>query len=250
MDPNPYAAPRVGDVTTGGPGGFGEPQPWEVGEVITEAWEAFKANWALLFAASFIATVAGAIPNQVASLLTTFGAIEPGTAPQFISMGFGILLGAVVQAFFQTGLIRLWLAAMRRETLKLEVIFSGGDRFGPMLAFTVLNLLAIYGGLLLFVVGAIFFAIAFFFGSFYVADANLGAIEAMKASWRVTDGQRMKIFVLGLANMGIFIAGLFACCIGVLASHAICGVSWAIVYTRISGGGRIVEAESAATLPG
>ena len=55
MNYNPYAAPQAAPPP---PGGFGPsaggPQAWDVGEVLSTAFEAFKNNWAVLVGSFFV----------------------------------------------------------------------------------------------------------------------------------------------------------------------------------------------------
>ena len=48
MNYNPYAAPQASPPQSPGAPRAGAPQPWEVGEVLSQAWNTFKANWAVL----------------------------------------------------------------------------------------------------------------------------------------------------------------------------------------------------------
>ena len=45
MNYNPYVPPQAGPPQAPGPQQAGGPQPWEIGEVLTNAWEIYKANW-------------------------------------------------------------------------------------------------------------------------------------------------------------------------------------------------------------
>ena len=70
---------------------------------------------------------------------------------------------------------------------------------------------------------------------FYVVDQGMGPVQALKASWSVTSGQKGKIFLLGLISVGVILLGYLACCIGVFAAMPTIQVANAMVYCALSG---------------
>jgi uncharacterized membrane protein len=114
-------------------------------------------------------------------------------------------------------------------------LFSGGGHFLSLLVVVVITLLAAaLGGLLLIVPGVILY-LGLVFAQFYVVDQNMGPIDALKASWEVTKGQRGQLFVFSLAAGLLAIAGYVAWCIGAFATIPLAMVAVATVYTRLSG---------------
>jgi uncharacterized membrane protein len=63
----------------------------------------------------------------------------------------------------------------------------------------------------------------------------MGPIEAMKASWSATRGQKGEIFVLGIAAVGLSLLGMLMCCVGLLATSPILYVAMAVAFIRMSG---------------
>jgi uncharacterized membrane protein len=96
----------------------------------------------------------------------------------------------------------------------------------------------------LLIVPGVILALGWSLAPFYVVDAGMGPIEAMKASWSATRGQKGEIFVLGIASVGLTLLGVLMCCVGVLATSPILYVAFAIAFIRMSGLGVV------ATLPG
>ena len=72
---------------------------------------------------------------------------------------------------------------------------------------------------------------------FFVADADMGPIDAMKASWAATNGHKGKLFLLGLLSIPVMLVGMVACCVGIFATASIVMVAFAIVFVRLSGRG-------------
>jgi uncharacterized membrane protein len=58
-------------------------------------------------------------------------------------------------------------------------------------------------------------------------------MEALRKSGEITDGHKGEMFVIWLAMIGIGLAGILACCIGVLAAYPISGMMWVHCYRRL-----------------
>jgi len=237
MNYNPYAAPQAPGPQQPAPGQGGMPQPWELNEVLSQAWAAVKANWAVLIAAFVIATIAAAGPGQVPRLMTATGALEANSIAFFGVSGGTTIVGIVVGAFFRVGLVRINLAAARGQKPNFADLFSGGPLFLRMVGLQLLLMVAYLVGCAAFVVGMVFVALALCLADYYAVDANMGVIDAMKASYEATKGNRGNIFVFGLVVFGISLVGMLACCVGVLVAGAVASVAMAIIYTRLSGRG-------------
>jgi uncharacterized membrane protein len=117
------------------------------------------------------------------------------------------------------------------------MMFSGGDVYLKMLATRILQTFAALIGCLLLIVPGVILTTGFSQAEYYVADAGLGPIAAMRESWRVTDGQKLPLFGFALLARVIMVAGLFACCLGLFVSIPFGEIATAIVFVRMSGRG-------------
>jgi uncharacterized membrane protein len=217
---------------------------WTAGDVVSSAWEAFKPQWTILVASyvlvSFVTQVAQ-VPGLVFSGFVAVAHVPPqsvdATMPRLVQMAISLPLMLAVSTFFHIGLMRLWLQVARGERPQFEVIFSGLDRFLPYVGATLLMGVAIFFGLLLFIVPGVLLALGWSMVPYYVIDSNLGPVEALGASWRATKGRWGTLMLLGFASFGITLAGLACCCIGMLAAAPLSMLLYATFYTRVSGRG-------------
>ncbi len=247
----------------GGGGGFGPPPPppfmgqsgtdWDVGEVLQSAWEAFKVCWGPLVGALFLSGFISQIPGLIARAIqgVSMGVADAGRHHSSSGSGssedlampilmmvivfVGTIIGWAIGCFFHVGMTRMWCSAARRESVDFGELFRGGNRFLHLLAAQFLMGLAIVFASLLLIVPGIILSYGLMLTQFYVVDAEMGPIEAMKASWETTTGQKGKLFVLSLAFFALGIAGLLCCCLGVYVAAPVCSVALAIVYVRLSG---------------
>jgi hypothetical protein len=238
---NPYGAPaaQVPIAAQMSPQGSG-PQPWEPGEVIGRAWDIVKVHWVPLVFGAMIGSAAGAAPQQIASFYNMFTQ-GPGHKPDYTDvvydalLGFGFLIGWVLQAFFAAGFTRMYLSGARGQAPEFAHVFSGGPHFFRMLGATFLyTLIVVIGFALLFVPGVIL-SLGLMLYPYYVVDRGMGPVEALRASWEATMGSKGKLFLLGLYSAGVIIVGMLACCIGMLPAMAVVTLAQAIVYVRLTG---------------
>jgi hypothetical protein len=232
---NPYAAPVADAATGGGVPVRGEPQPWDVGGAIKNGWEIYKAHWAPLTFGYLVVTLIGVLPGQVAPMLALAGSIEEGTQTYYLVHVPLSIVGWLIAEFFMAGFTRASMRAVRTNDASLGDFFAAGGRFIPFVAMSFLKALAVGAGLLLLIVPGFIVSLGFANAPFFVIDQRLGPVDALKASWESSEGQKTNLFVLSLAELGLMIGGLAACCLGVLVAVPVVMLARAIVYTKMSG---------------
>lgn len=233
MPNNPYAAP-VAAAGPGAPAGMGQARDWEIGEVLTQAWETFKQQWAVLVFAPFVLFVIYIVAAVVLQLPLQLLAREDATLGMVAAFPV-MLLQMFVMSFVYAGCIKLFVAAARGQTPEFGVAFSGIGRALPLLLGQLLVALAYLFGFILLVVPGIIVGLGTAFTMFYVADMELGPIDAFKRSWETMKGHKMKLFLYGLVSFGIALLGYIACLVGIFVAMPVIMLGMAIIYTRISG---------------
>ena len=231
---NPYAAPSAasGDVSISA--GYGQPMPWTPSEVLGAAWKRFNTSWLVMVGAYFVAVLASDFVSYGMQAVIYVGNLQK-SALGSILYGVSLLASFCISSFFVVGLLRLFLDSARNRPLRFGVLFGGGDRWLAMLGLQFLVSLAVGIGFVLLIVPGVILALGFSLAYCYVVDTNMGPVDAMRASWEATKGQRGQLFVLSLLLVAVALAGLAACCIGILAAIPLTSLAWVIAYTRISG---------------
>lgn len=91
-------------------------------------------------------------------------------------------------------------------------------------------------GCLFCIIPGIYLAVKLIFVPYYILDHPEASIEdALKAGWRMTNGNFWNIFVMQLSCLGIAIIGLLLCCIGTIAAAPYCHFIVATAYYELSG---------------
>jgi uncharacterized membrane protein len=221
----PYSPPVAG----GGPG------TWDIGGVLSASFEMFKQNWVVLVFAPLVGMLIAVVPSYAIIFL---GAILGQAANSSVLGLLMSLLGMVVMLalfpFFMVGILRIFVKSARGETPQFGEIFGGASRFLPLLGATLLLGIMVELGFALLIVPGVFLACGLWMTPFLVVDQNMGPIDAMKASWAATDGQKMQMFLFGLVAFLIVLAGELACGVGLFVAYPLVYGAAAIIYTRLA----------------
>jgi hypothetical protein len=232
---NPYAAPAA--ETSGGGANFvrGEPQPWEVGEAIKSGWEIYRTHWAPLTFGYFIVASISTVPQQVAPVLAQVGVLEESSRSYYAVYVPLAIVGWLAGEFLTAGFIRAALNAVRTNNPSFGDFFAAGGRFIPFVLMSLLRTTATFVGLLFLIVPGVIVSLGFANAPFFVMDQGLGPVAALKASWDSTEGQKGHLLLLSLAELGLMLLGLAACCLGLFVAVPVALVARVIVYTKMSG---------------
>jgi uncharacterized membrane protein len=128
------------------------------------------------------------------------------------------------------------------QTLELKDYW----RLHPFWKFVGGNLLSgliVIGGMILFIIPGIIWAVMFSFVSYLIIDKNLGPIEAIKESARITKGYRWALFRLGILAGLIILLGVVCLVVGTLVAVPVASLAVAHAYRVL--GNRVSETVSA-----
>jgi hypothetical protein len=242
-DQNPYAPP-LSDV---GPepllAGFA-PLPFSIGEVLSRTWEIYRARmwscigvmfafFALMMGASFVVGVIPALLRGQAQGVAALVSI----VCVLLFLPF-VLLVAI-------GMIIMMLDIAHGREADFGRLFSGGRYLIPLILATILFYLVMGGAALVFllpaslVVGVLgqnsqagTIAAGLIFVAFYVLitflvlrlsqftyliiDRNLGALDSLRGSYKITQGHVWQLLGLYLLIQLINMVGLVACLVGAI----------------------------------
>lgn len=235
MSYNPYASPQETAPFADASLPQGPPQPWEIGEVFTAAWELMKVHWVALFFGYMIAFFASTLPQQIPAVLVIARVVPQNSTEYWVVYSICATIGWVVGEFFAAGLTYAALRAMRTGQVGIGDFFAAGPRFLPFLAMSFLRALATLIGMLALIVPGIIFSVGVLLAPYYVVEQKLGPIAALKASWEATKGHKGNLFLFLLLSMIITFGSMLACCVGFFVAIPFLMLAHAIVYARLSG---------------
>jgi uncharacterized membrane protein len=187
-----------------------------IGDCIKFGWETFKKRTWILIGAFALTVLISAIPG----ILTPHPEIVQGQPPP-PPTPFALvmsLISIVVSFLVGLGLTNFSLRAHDNiETVTIADLWNP-DPIWRFLGAELLAALIIFVGMLLVVIPGIIASLGLGFVPYLVVDRGMRPVESLKESWRITNGNKWRIFLLGLALLGVNLIGVLLLGIGVLAS--------------------------------
>jgi hypothetical protein len=208
-----------------------------IGDWIGEGWQMFTRQWpgwivnmVLFFVIMLIPILPFYLMIFAAQLASGGGEAQP-PSPVVLPMIF--LLYAVIlplSSFLLSGAYRSALKQLRGESVTVQDLFSGGPYFVRVLgAMLLIALLATLGGALCIFPAFIVLGL-FMFTIPLIIDRDLGAIDAMSASFARTKGEWFSFSLFALVLYLLASIGGALCGVGALVTYPLLFTTTAIAY--------------------
>lgn len=166
------------------------------------------------------------LPTTADSICRAAG-IELDAIPQ-------ILLN-LVQIYLSIGQTRLALQVSRGQPATFSTVYSGGDKFLPVIFFTFLAYIALTLGFLLLLLPGALLLLYLWPSYFLIVDDHADVLASLWMAKDICAPNVLTTFLLGLTSIGILIAGLLICGLGIIPASAFVSVLWAVSYLAMSG---------------
>jgi uncharacterized membrane protein len=203
---------------------------FSAGQALRFGWETFKRRpWFFIGSTFVILLVSGLINGLTSGIDAAItGSIEePSILGSVINLALGTLLSMGATAFY--------LAAHDNpDTADLSLLWHPRP-FWKFLGTSILLALAIAVGLVLLIVPGIIFGLMFMFATFIVIERELGPIDALSESHRLTRGHKWQLFGFVLLLLLVNLLGLLALVVGLLVSIPVSTLAFVQAY-RVLGG--------------
>lgn len=237
--------------------------PWSGMDAITFAWKLAKADFFPIVVPLFLAQLLALLPTMILIGVQTAhsvsmiqaGRLPDPTDPFVLGMqGASTVITWLTFGFINPGVYRFAIAAARGEPRSFGDVFSGGRWFGASVTFMALvgflSLPATLVPIAIRVAGAppwlqlpitlvlilpgLFLALGWSMALPLIVDRGLGAVAAMKESWRITSGRRVDVFVAFLVLFCMGIAGCCLCGLGMPIAMGLAPLTFAFIYLRLT----------------
>lgn len=231
MTQNPFEAPKARELqSTPALSGTGR---FEIGQCLSEGWERVSQNLGLMIGATLVGgicfilaevTIIGlfvVVPvllwGGVKFYLEVYdgrgelGDLFSGFRSYGAALGSVLLLGVCIIAMYIPAYAVIGIGAV----LESSAVAGIGNLLALVVAFGVI--------------------LRFYFAIFFIVDQQMGAIDALKASWNATQEQKLSVLLLALLSGVIAAAGLLALGIGMLVSIPVSYMMFASAYRQMVG---------------
>lgn len=194
-------------------------------EALVFGWDSFKKEWKLLLTVFIGVWVISAILSGISGNLYESDASVAGVLVDILSY--------VVNAILGVGLLRILLDVTDHKKASWRSLYTEHGKAWRYILATILYGLMVVVGLILLVVPGIYLAVKFQFYAYFIVDKNMGVIESLKHSSKITKGSIMNLFLFGLICVALGLLGLLAFGVGLLVVVPVLSVASTHIYRKL-----------------
>ena len=205
---------------------------FSAGDCIRFGWETFKKRPWFFVGVTLLVGILTAVGSGIGN---AFG-------DQGVGAGLGNLINFAISTLIGLGTTTFYLRAHDApDSVESSALWNPGP-FWRYLGATLLFGLFFIVGLILLVVPGIIVALMLMFTCYIVVDRNMGPIEALKESKRITKGHLGQLFGFFLLFLLINILGAVALVVGLLVSVPVTMLAMVHAYRTLAQSGTSVSA--------
>ncbi|KPM49444.1 DUF975 family protein [Jiulongibacter sediminis] len=148
------------------------------------------------------------------------------------------ILNIFLSGALAVGSATFFLKIVRGQEERIEDIFEGfKTNYVATLVATIVSLIVVMLGFIALIIPGVILGLGLSQTYYILAeDKEISGIDAMKKSWEMMDGWKMKYFLLCLLYFGMGILGLLALVVGLLFVIPIISTSNALFYEKLKTG--------------
>jgi len=141
----------------------------------------------------------------------------------------------VVSMIMTLGITKIGLKVYAGEKFEVSELFESYRLFLNYLLATILYFLAVIVGLLLLIVPGIILIIRMGLYTYLIVDKQMGSVEALKESMRLTKGNAFNLFLLWFLLLGVLLLGVLALIVGVIVAIPVTVLAYVFAYRYLEG---------------
>lgn len=196
---------------------------------LRDGWDAFKDEWMMVYGIGIVYLIVVGILSALSFPFRPESGDSPGAfylLYQFVSTIIQVLLGAGA-SYALLGIVQ------NDASGGMDRLFAGLSHLVPLLVATLLTWIAVGFGFILLIIPGIVISLGLSQVYYLILDRQLGAVEAMQASWAMMRGYKMSLLVLGIASLLIVLVSLIPFGLGLLVSVPTVSLATAAFYDRL-----------------
>jgi hypothetical protein len=241
-NPNPYQSPRAASPAAAPfsprpAAGAAAPGAVEFGTILGKTWDILKNRLGFCILVALLpGLVIGGIEIVGFSLVGVVGAALRSAA--VILVLYFLLMIAIMAVACWLGIsqIRMYFKVARGQEATIGELFVFDSRVVPAFLTLLLFSIMVNIGYFLFIVPG-FFVLAMFFPCVGLAlDRDVGVMESFSQASKMTEGNRMGIFLTCfLGGLIAMLGTLLTCGIGALIAAPFMGLMFVVIYLTLAG---------------
>lgn len=198
------------------------------------AGSSYRHGWGKLwkyFLELFLVVVIGWV---VSIPISIGGWSEAGASAVGISGFLGLAYSILIVGPVDYGISFVFLKAARDERVEIKDMLAALSNYRSAVLANLLVAAIVIIGLMLLIVPGIIFGCKLAFTPYLVVDRKMGVMEAIRESWRMTNGHAGSVFLIGLLGIPVIFAGLIVFGVGVIISFMWITLALASLYHSVS----------------
>lgn len=262
--------PQAPPVPEGPSPDFQQPGKIRFDECLNRAWECFRLNWGLCVAATlvfFAISISIQIPLQFAQTVLERFTGQGSSAQIWMMVAIGVVflffyaLATGISSILSAGFMYFFIEALRSKKAKIGHLFAGFRKSGwiQLLLAMLVWMVALFLIVAVFLAPGIFltalmksnapvlvsaalalipvvyFSVGIGFVFPLIVDKKIGFWEAIVTSLKTVHRQWFQAFGLMILVGLVTMAGVFACCVGLLATMPLAYLIWCQGYRQLFG---------------
>ena len=133
------------------------------------------------------------------------------------------------------GYIMMLITHFRGGSIEFDDMFAINDRWISYSFLMIIKTFFIILGFLCFIIPGIYLSMRWAFAELLVIDQNMRPLEALRASSKMTEGNRWKLFWFTLVSMFLVTAGFFFFFIGAVVMGVVITLAMIKIYDDLKG---------------
>ncbi len=154
-------------------------------------------------------------------------------ASESITSIVGAIL-TIISIVFSIGMVRVVLNVYENKALKFENLYEDWRLIGWYILGGIINGLLVILGLVLLIIPGIFVAVRLSMWPYIMLEGESNSIEAIKKSWKLTEGKVLKLIGLYLVQFLVVLLGIIALLVGVVVAMPVISLSLVFVYKKLT----------------
>ena len=146
----------------------------------------------------------------------------------------GLIYGILIVSPTEYGISFAYLKAARNDKPEIRDIFEAFRNYWNAVLANLLVGAIVTVGFFLFIIPGIIFTCKLAFTPYLVVDRRMAVIEAVKKSWRMTNGHAWTVFLIGLLAIPISIVGFICLIMGIIPATMWITATLASLYHAVS----------------
>ncbi len=142
---------------------------------------------------------------------------------------------SVVNMIMTLGLTKIGLKVYAGEKFDVTSLFDSYRLFLKYFLASILYGLAVLVGLVLLIVPGIILAIRMGLYTYLIVDKEIGPIDALKESMKLTKGNVGNLFLFWFVLFGVLLLGFLALIVGVIVAIPVTILAYVFVYRYLEG---------------